>query len=70
MFRSIVEKVDSKKVEINIQYDLVDDIHDYKTILNHIESSIEYKIDRPVLTEKLVDHKSEVATYKFTANVI
>ena len=70
MFNAITEKFNGNKVEINIQYDLTDDIYDYKTILNHIESSIEYKIDRPVLTEKLVDNKSEVATYKFTANVI
>lgn len=70
MFSAISEKFEGSKVTINIQYDLVDDIHDYKTILNHIESNIEYKTDRPVLIEKLVDHGSDVATYKFTANVI
>ena len=69
MYSGIAEKFDGDKVEINIYYDLSNDIFDYKSILNHINSSIEYEIERPVLVEKSVDNGKDEVRYTFTANV-
>ncbi len=70
MYTNLVENFENDQVTIKIQYNLVEDIHDYKTILNHIKNSIEYNIVYPRLLEKQVDHAQDLATYTFTATVI
>lgn len=61
--------MEDNKVSINIIYNINDDIFDYKTILGHIKSSIEYNVTNFLLIEKKIDYDEKIATYSFTADI-